>query len=73
MIRRLRTRTDPEAALERRYRRLLSWYPPAYRAANAEEMLGVALAGAAPGRRWPSLGESASLVVSGTGCGYGGC
>jgi hypothetical protein len=58
-------RTAPEELLERRYRRLLAWYPAAYRAANAEEMLGVALAAAPPGRRWPSLGESASLVLSG--------
>jgi hypothetical protein len=51
--------------LERRYRRLLRWYPASYRAVNAEEMLGVALAGAAPGRRRPSAGETASLVLGG--------
>ena len=30
--------------LERRSRRLLAWYPAVYRAANDEEMIGVALA-----------------------------
>jgi hypothetical protein len=59
-------RTEPETLLERRYRRLLAWYPAAYRDANAEEMLGVALAGAAPGQRWPGRGESLNLVLSGS-------
>jgi hypothetical protein len=58
-------RTAPEAVLERRYRRLLRWYPAGYRAANEEEMLGVALAGAAPGQRRPGAGEAASLVRGG--------
>ena len=66
MTRRGPDRTEPETVLERRYRRLLAWYPAAYRAANAEEMLGVALAGAAPGQRWPSRGESLNLVLSGS-------
>ena len=56
-----------EHVLERRYRRLLACYPAAYRAANAEEMLGVALARSAEGQRWPGLGETASLVTSGIG------
>jgi hypothetical protein len=51
--------------LERRYRMLLAWYPGAYRAANEDEMLGVALAGAAPDQRRPGLGEAASLITSG--------
>jgi len=43
-------RREPAAeALERRYRRLLAWYPHVYRAANADDMLGVALARSAPG------------------------
>jgi hypothetical protein len=54
-------------ALERRYRRLLAWYPAAYRAANAEGMLGVALARSAPGQRWPEPGEAVNLIVSGIG------
>jgi hypothetical protein len=44
---------------------LLAWYPGAYRAANEDEMLGVALAGAAPDQRRPGLGEAASLIASG--------
>ena len=58
-------RVAPEAVLERRYRRLLGWYPDSYRAANEEEMLGAALAGAAPGQRRPGPGETASLVLGG--------
>lgn len=59
-------RADAEA-LERRYRWLLAWYPAAYRAANADDMLGVALARSAAGQRWPELGEAVNLIVSGTG------
>jgi hypothetical protein len=59
-------------ALERRYRRLLAWYPAAYRAANAADMLGVALARSAPGRRWPEPGEAVNLIVSGAGERLGG-
>ncbi len=66
MTRRGPDRTVPETLLERRYRRLLAWYPAAYRAANAEEMLGVALAGARPGQRGPGRGESLNLVLSGS-------
>ncbi|WP_068924213.1 hypothetical protein [Planobispora rosea] len=40
-------------ALEGRYRRLLAWYPADHRARHEEEMLGVLLAGADPGRRLP--------------------
>jgi len=59
---------EPAAeALERRYRRLLAWYPAAYRAANADDMLGVALARSAAGQRWPEPGEAVNLIVSGTG------
>jgi hypothetical protein len=50
-------------ALERRYRRLLAWYPASYREANADEMLGVALARSAAGQRWPGLGETVSLIT----------
>jgi hypothetical protein len=65
MTRSRQARPAPEVLLERRYRRLLAWYPAGYRAASEEEMLGVALARAAPGQRWPGLGETVSLVVSG--------
>ena len=54
-------------ALERRYRWLLSWYPRAYREANEDELLGVALARSEPGQRWPEVGEAVNLIVSGTG------
>jgi hypothetical protein len=59
-------------ALERRYRRLLAWYPAAYRAANADDMLGVALARSASGQRWPEPGEAVNLIVSGVGERLGG-
>jgi hypothetical protein len=53
------------AVLERRYRRLLAWYPAGYRAAYADDMLGVALARSAEGQRWPGSGETVNLVLSG--------
>jgi hypothetical protein len=62
-----RERKPAAGALERRYRRLLAWYPAAYRAANADDMLGVALARSAPGQRWPEPGEAVNLIVSGAG------
>jgi hypothetical protein len=66
-------RREPAAeALERRYRRLLAWYPAAYRAANADDMLGVALARSASGQRWPEPGEAVNLIVSGAGERLGG-
>src|ERR1700677_2942687 len=66
-------RREPAAeALERSYRRLLAWYPHVYRAANADDMLGVALARSAPGRRWPEPGEAVNLIVSGIGERLGG-
>lgn len=55
--------TGPDGARERRYRRLLAWYPRAYRAEHEDEMLGVLLAGAAG--RGPGLGERADLVLGG--------
>jgi hypothetical protein len=64
-----RRAADREAAaqtLERRYRRLLACYPADYRAANEQDMLGVALARYGPGRRWPDLGEAVNLIASGT-------
>jgi hypothetical protein len=58
-------RSDPAQALERQYRRLLAWYPGSFRAAYAEEMVGVAMARSAPGQRRPDIGETANLIVSG--------
>jgi hypothetical protein len=64
---------EPAAeALERRYRWLLALYPHVYRAANADDMLGVALARSAPGQRWPEPGEAVNLIVSGIGERLGG-
>jgi len=65
--RRKREREPAAEALERRYRRLLAWYPAAYRTANADDMLGVALARSAAGRRWPERGEAVNLIMSGAG------
>src|SRR6202034_4218069 len=66
-------RREPAAeALERRYRRLVAWYSADYRTANADDMLGVALARSAPGRRWPEPGEAVNLIVSGIGERLGG-
>jgi hypothetical protein len=49
--------------LERRYRRLLACYPGEHRAVYQEEMLGVLLDGAGPDRRWPTAGETVSLLA----------
>ena len=51
-----------ESALERRYRRLLAWYPAAFRHVQEDEMLAVLMAGARPGQRRPGLLESADLI-----------
>jgi hypothetical protein len=57
--------TGANARLERRYRRLLAFYPPSYRAANADEIVAVAMSGAKAGQHWPDPGESFSLVARG--------
>ncbi|MEU8236781.1 hypothetical protein AB0C07_00885 [Actinoplanes missouriensis] len=51
--------------LERRYRLLLRVYPAGHRAAYEEEMVGVLMAGATPGRRRPGLGDAVDLVRAG--------
>ncbi len=48
--------------LQRRYQRLLAWYPPRHRAAHGDEMLGVLLAAAPEGQRRPRLPEAANLL-----------
>jgi len=58
--------SDPPA-LERGYRRLLAWYPRAFRREHQEEMLAVLLAGARPGQQRPSLAEAVNLIISGLG------
>ena len=49
--------------LERRYRRLLAFYPAAFRRDHEEEILSVLMDGAAEGQRRPGLAESANLVT----------
>src|SRR5579872_2423976 len=51
------------AGLEIRYRRLLRWYPAEHRAVHQDEMLGVLMAGAEPGRNRPGRAESADLLL----------
>jgi hypothetical protein len=48
--------------LERLYRRLLAFYPKAFRREHEQEMLSVLMAGAAEGQGRPSLGEATDLV-----------
>src|ERR1700723_2446624 len=48
-------------ALDRRYLRLLRYYPPTHR----EEMLGVLLAAARPGQRAPGPGQAVNLAACG--------
>jgi hypothetical protein len=48
--------------LERRYRRLLGWYPQTFRHEHGEEILVVLMAGARDGRRRPGLADSADLI-----------
>ncbi|RJK95987.1 hypothetical protein [Vallicoccus soli] len=55
-------RPDAAARLERRYRLLLRLLPAPERAVRGEEMLGVLLACAAPGRARPSAAETADLL-----------
>jgi hypothetical protein len=50
--------------LERGYRRLLAWYPAAFRREHEDEMLAVLMAGARRGQRRPGLPESADLIRS---------
>jgi hypothetical protein len=52
-------------ALERRYRRLLAWYPPEHRRRFSDEMVGVLLAAAPDGARRPELAGTIDLVRGG--------
>lgn len=54
---------ETDGGLERRYRRLLAWYPRGHRAEHADEMLGVLMAGARVGQARPGAGESVNLVA----------
>jgi hypothetical protein len=55
---------EQDGPLERRYRRLLAWYPRAHRQEHEDEMLGVVLAGAG-GRDRPGPGDRADLILGG--------
>jgi len=50
--------------LERRYRRLLAFYPKAYRREHEDEILAVLMTTAAAGQKRPRLAESANLLRS---------
>jgi len=54
-----------ETNLERRYRRLLVWYPRAFRRENGQEILDVLMACARPGQSRPGPAASADLITSG--------
>jgi hypothetical protein len=48
--------------LERRYRRLLIWFPAEHRAVHGDEVTGVLLAAATPDRMRPGIRESLDLI-----------
>lgn len=51
--------------LERRYRRLLRWYPAAFRQEYEDEFIGVLMAAARPGQRRPEPFECLDLITNG--------
>jgi hypothetical protein len=53
------------ARLERAYRRLLAWYPRAFRREYGPEIVAVLMVGAWGGQSRPRLAESADLIRSG--------
>jgi hypothetical protein len=53
------------SVLERRYRLLLSAYPPEYIDSNEEEIIGTLLDGAKPGQLRPTFAEASTLLISG--------
>lgn len=55
----------PTGQLERRYRRLLIAYPPAYRGERSEEMIDTLMSVTGDDRRWPLSGEAVALVIHG--------
>jgi hypothetical protein len=57
--------SEPGGALERRYRRLLAWYPAEHRRVHGEEMIGVLLASAGSGKRRPGFADTWDLVTGG--------
>lgn len=55
----------PSPALERRYRRLLTWYPAAHRGTYGEEMIGVLLASTPADQDRPSKADALDLIGGG--------
>lgn len=53
-----------QAGLERRYRRLLAWYPRAFRDEYSEEMVAVMMASASQDKERPGARESVNLLRS---------
>jgi hypothetical protein len=53
------------STLERRYRRLLAWYPAAHRSVYGEEMIGVLLASAPTDQDRPSKADVLDLIGGG--------
>ncbi len=53
------------SALERRYRRLLAWYPAEHRRTYGEEMIGVLLAATPQGRMRPRAADIADMIRGG--------
>ncbi|MGI8711745.1 MAG: hypothetical protein ACR2NR_00865 [Solirubrobacteraceae bacterium] len=53
-----------QAQLEQRYRRLLAWYPRAFRTVQAEEMLVVLMASARNGKSKPGPADSVNLIAN---------
>jgi hypothetical protein len=54
-----------QAQLERAYRRLLAWYPPAFRREHGDELLAVLMACAQDGQRRPGMAATADLIRGG--------
>ena len=50
------------ASLERRYQRLLAWFPRGFRLEHEEEMLGLLMVGAKETQQRPGLADSANLI-----------
>ena len=48
--------------LERRYRRLLAFFPKAFRREREHEVVSVLMEGSQPGQRWPRLAEASDLI-----------
>jgi hypothetical protein len=55
---------NESAELERRYRRLVAWYPRAFRREHEQEILSVLMDSVREGQRRPGLLESADLIKS---------